>query len=117
MKRKIWAAIIFGVIVVLGAVGCLLIFNRPQTNVVLIIQDGRELYRLDLDRAEDQIIEIEYNGKINTIEIRDHKIRMAAAECPDNTCVNMGWLDLAPIICVPNRLVIQFEDSDYLSGE
>lgn len=112
MKRKIWTAVIFGIIIILGVLGGILLFSKPQTNIVLIIQDGRELYRLDLDKAEDQILEIEYKGKINTIEIKEHKIRMADADCPDHTCVNMGWLDSAPIICLPNRLVIQFENAD-----
>ncbi|MBQ2093605.1 MAG: NusG domain II-containing protein, partial [Ruminococcus sp.] len=32
------------------------------------------------------------------------------AECPDKTCVNMGWLSSAsmPIVCLPNHLVIEF---------
>lgn len=38
---------------------------------------------------------------------------MLEAECPDHTCINMGWLDsAAPIVCLPNRLVIRFAGAD-----
>ena len=117
MKRKIWAAVILVIIIILSGLASVLLLGGPETNTVIIIQDGRELYRLDLDKAEDQLLEIEYNGKINTIEIKGHKIRMADADCPDHTCVNMGWLDSAPIICLPNRLVIQFENALDADGD
>ena len=50
----------------------------------------------------------------NTIEIKDGKIRVKSAECPDKTCVHMGWLSSSamPIVCLPNHLVIRFAASD-----
>lgn len=50
------------------------------------------LYQFDLAKEADRVLEIEYEGRVNTIEIKDHQIHMQAAECPDNTCVHMGWL-------------------------
>lgn len=96
-----------------GIVGSFFVLQRPDTNFIEIVQDGTVLYQLDLAQAEDQIMEVEYEGRINTVEIKDHQIRMAEAECPDNTCVHMGWLDSsAPIVCLPNHLVIQFAEDD-----
>ncbi len=112
MKKKIWAAVICGIIALLAAAGCILLYKKPHADTVLILQDGRELYRLELSRTENKTINIEYNGKINTVEIRNHKIRMLDADCPDHTCVHMGYLESAPIICLPNRLVIQFADEE-----
>lgn len=62
-----------------------------------------------MQKTENQIVEVEYEGRVNRIEIQDHQIHMLEADCPDHTCVNMGWLDSAtPIVCLPNHLVIQF---------
>lgn len=38
---------------------------------------------------------------------------MLEAECPDKTCVHMGWLSSGamPIVCLPNHLSIEFADS------
>lgn len=80
---------------------------------VEIVQDNAVLYRIDLQQSEDQVIEIEYEGRTNTIEIVNHQIHIVAAQCPDNTCVNMGWLDSsAPIVCLPNHLVIRFTNTN-----
>lgn len=112
MKRKKWPFILVGTILLIGIVGSILVLQQPATSLVEIVQDGEVLYRLDLARAEDQVIEVEYDGRINTIEIKDHRIHMLEAECPDKTCVNMGWLaTAAPIVCLPNHLVIQFAEN------
>ena len=101
-----------------GVLGCIGVLNRPHGTMVEIVRDNEVLYQFDLVQAEDQIIEFEYEGRSNTIEIRDHQIHMLKADCQDKTCVHMGWLDsAAPIVCLPNHLVIQFSDgSEDLDG-
>ena len=96
-----------------GIVGSIFVLQQPDTQIVEIVQDGEVLYQFDLEQASDQTIEVQYEGRVNTIEIKDHRIHMLAAECPDQTCVHMGWLEsAAPIVCLPNRLVIRFADSE-----
>lgn len=78
------------------------------------MQDGVILYRFDLSAAKDQTIDIEYDGRINTVQIENGKIRVLEADCPDHTCVRMGWLKSGslPIVCLPNHLIIEFVDTD-----
>lgn len=84
----------------------------PKGSTVEVVRDGEVLYTFRLDRAEDQQIEVEYEGRHNVVEIAKGRIRVREADCPDQICVQMGWLDLAaPIVCLPNHLVIQFADS------
>ena len=112
MKLKKWPLVLAGLILCAGIAGMVLVLQPLNTTWVEIIQDGTVLYGFDLMQAEDQTIEVAYEGRINTIEIRDHRIHMLAAECPDQTCVHTGWLESAvPIVCLPNRLVIQFAES------
>ncbi len=118
MKQKVWLFGICAVLLLVGIVGSILVLRRPDTGMVEIVQDGEVLYRFDLAAEEDQILEVEYEGRINRIEIRDHQIHVLEADCPDQVCVDMGWLDsAAPIVCLPNHLVIQFtEGSDSLDA-
>ena len=81
-----------------------------------ILQDGKILYTLDLAQAEDETFTVNYGGRTNEIEIRDHQIRVKAADCPDQICVHMDWLEAAPIVCLPNRLSIQYADGEGASG-
>ena len=39
---------------------------------------------------------------------------VTSASCPDGICVNHGYLSAraGPIVCLPNRLVIQYRSSD-----
>ena len=101
----------------LGGIGGM-IWNltRSHGRQVEILQDGKILYTLDLVQAEDQTFTVNYGGRTNEIEIRDHQIRVKAADCPDQICVHMDWLEAAPIVCLPNRLSIQYADGEGASG-
>ena len=101
----------------LGGIGGMLWnLTRSHDRQVEILQDGKILYTLDLAQAEDQTFTVTYGGRINEIEIRAHQIRVKAADCPDQICVHMDWLEAAPIVCLPNRLSIQYADGESASG-
>lgn len=93
----------------IGLAGSIFLLNRPHGTWVEIVQDNEVLYRLDLVDTQDQTIEIEYEGRVNIVQIENHKIRMMEADCPDHTCIHMGWLNSSvPIVCLPNHLSIVF---------
>ena len=95
-----------------GVVGSILILRAPHSQTVQIVQGGNVLYTFDLSRQDDQEIRVEYEGRTNVIQIQNGRIRMLEADCPDHICIQMGWLDsAAPIVCLPNHLVIQFASS------
>ena len=96
MKQKKWLFLICGGLFLAGVIGSILVLRQPRTS---------------LSSEEDRIIEVEYEGQVNRIEIRDHRIHVLEADCPDQVCVDMGWLDsAAPIVCLPHHLVIQFTE-------
>ena len=101
------------VIFLLGIAGSLWLLRMPHGTEVNIVQDGAVLYTVDLALAENQTFEIEYEGRINVVQIEDGRIRMLEAECPDQTCVHMGWLNSGamPIVCLPNHLSIEYAAS------
>ena len=113
MKRKIIIIVCIGIFLI-GVIGSVWTLIRPHGDYVQIVQDGTVLYRFDLSKAQDQTIDIEYGDRINTVQIENGKIRMLSADCPDHTCVKMGWLEssAAPIVCLPNHLIIEFADAD-----
>ena len=64
--------------------------------------------------------EISSGGKIvRTVNLRidqqftvvgDGRIAVTAADCPDHYCMERGFCSSGtPIVCLPNRLVIQFQ--------
>ena len=98
MKNKLFIIIII-VIFVIGIVGSAVVFMMPSKSHVRIL-------------TEDTVFDVAYQGHVNTVEIKDHKIHVKDADCPDQTCVKMGWLSSSsmPIVCLPHKMVIEFTD-------
>lgn len=111
MKNKVFLMIII-VIFLIGLIGSIRVVTSSEKSKIRVLSDGEEVYAADLRTAEDTTFDITYEGYHNTVEIKDHRIRVADADCPDQTCVNMGWLRSAkmPIVCLPHHLVIEFMD-------
>lgn len=110
MKQRVLIAVPAAIFAA-GIVGCLLLLFAPSDhNKVLIRRDGEVLYSLDLSKETNRTFVIPYGGSSNTIEIRDGRIRVMEAECPDKVCVRTGWLSSSaiPIVCLPNHLEISF---------
>ena len=112
MKHKI-IIIIVAAVFLLSILGCILVLTAPRKNTVLVKSGGKVLYTLDLSRESDRIFTVKTDSGSNVIEIKDGKIRVQSADCPDQTCVRMGWLSSAamPVVCLPHGLVIEFADA------
>jgi hypothetical protein len=116
--------ICIGIVGVIFAVSAVLSFiflrtsgKDPENGSVWaeIVQDNNTLYKLDLSAEEDRTFRIECkDGGWNEITIKDHRICVSDADCPDHTCVKTGYLryDYLPIICLPHQLVIRFCDGE-----
>ncbi len=111
MKNKVLIGICIAIFLI-GVIGSALVLFAPHGTKVNIVQDGAVLYTFDLSVTEDQTLEIEYNGRTNIVQIENGKIRVVEADCPDKTCIRMGWLETGslPIVCLPNHLSIEFAD-------
>lgn len=119
MKAKNILIIFCIFIFIAGLSGSLWLIFRPHGQTVQIIQDGKILYTIDLEKSDDRIIETDYNGSKNIISIRNHQISVTDADCPDHTCVKMGELKsgATPIVCLPNKLVVKFSETDDIDAE
>lgn len=111
MKYKILLGVI-AAIFLCGVVGGVLVLSAPPQERVEIVSDGEVVRTVTLSRAQDTTFDIAYEGRTNTIEINESRIRVRDAECPDRTCVHMGWLRGSglPIVCVPHHLIIRYEE-------
>ncbi len=62
-----------------------------------------EKFRLEKDKEVALL-----NGRMQ-IEVKNGKIRVKDADCPEHLCVNMGWIQYGGqnIVCVPNKVMIE----------
>lgn len=118
IKSKKTLIISLILIFIFGVIGSLWLIFKPHSQTIQIIQDSKILYTFDLESTNDQTIEVDYNGNKNIIQIQNHHICIIDAECPDKTCMKMGELKsrAAPIVCLPNKLVIKFAETDEIDA-
>ena len=84
------------------------ISGQRSHNTIRITVDGREFGTYSL--SKDQVIHI---GDTNVCEIKDGKVTMIEATCPDHYCMKQKAVDEhgGSIICLPNKVVIEGKDS------
>lgn len=82
--------------------------GRGSHDTVRITVDGKEygIYSL----SKDQTITV---NDTNICEIKDGKIFMVSASCPDQLCVEQHAIDKrgGTIVCLPNKVVIESQKS------
>lgn len=67
---------------------------------------------LTIDLSENGTYRIDYGADWNLLTVRDGKLCVSSASCASQDCVRHGAANSgAPIVCLPNRLVIKFTDS------
>ncbi len=110
LKTKTWIAI-FALLLIAGIVGSLLLFNqKPEGQVVEVLQDGKCIRTIDLSQVEEPYrFVVEDASGSNTVCVEPGRICITEADCPDHVCIRRGWLSgsAEPIVCLPHKLVIQ----------
>ena len=117
MKTKSW-------ILLLGALALVCIglsfwmLGSGDAAAAQVYSEGKLLYTLDLHA--DRMLTVEGSRGTNVITVKDGKIAVTAADCPDGYCMQRGFCSGgAQIVCLPNRLVIRFlgeQEIDAVSG-
>lgn len=87
-------------------------FTTPGARAI-VTQNGNIIHTINLNEVSEPyeiIVETDHNG-YNTIYIDKDKIRFTDANCPDQLCVQTGFLsntsDIA--VCLPHGLFIEIE--------
>ncbi len=103
-------------IIILGIVMIIMIqlFKKPGKKVVIEI-DGKEVDSFLLNEENEGLRKTykSYDGNgENTILIKDKKVSVIGADCPDKICVHHKQIDKAgeSIICLPHRFIVEVKD-------
>lgn len=76
----------------------------PQATRVVIDVRGRPAYNFPIDVNRTVTFYGPY-GKM-VVQIKNRRVRMKEAHCPNLLCVKEGWISKGVIVCLPNRVVI-----------
>ena len=75
--------------------------------------DGAETARYPLDTDTETVIG-NRGGSYNLLVIKDGKVSVTGASCPDGICVNHRAISRTgeTIVCLPNRVVVRIVGAD-----
>lgn len=111
MKTKYWI-IGFALLAVVCLLCAIPLLQNEPASAARIYSDGELVKTVSL--GVDQ--EFSVHGH-NTITVKDGTIAVTQADCPDGYCMKRGFCSGgADIVCLPNRLVIQFTDDLGVDG-
>jgi len=104
-KREVLLIVIIIVISCILFLANRIIFSTPARQVEISV-DGEVVNTLDLNQDADILVE-GYNGGTNRIVIKDGRVHVSEATCPDKICVHQGWIEQTgeSIVCLPNRMI------------
>lgn len=76
----------------------------------VVYRDGEEIDRLELVNESHLTLESS-KGQENVIVIKNGKVSVTSADCPDQICVKQGAISEKgeTIVCLPHKLVIEIQ--------
>ena len=114
MKTKTW--IFLFVLLALVCLALSIVFlSAPANDCAKVYTEGKLILEIDLNKNGEYRVG---NGENwNILVVNDGKISVRAASCPTQDCVKFGERNSgAPIVCLPNRMVIEFADTEELDA-
>lgn len=116
MKTKTWIILLSLALIVCAFAGFLLLGPGKDAAQAEIISQGRVIRTVDL-RIDQEFTITTPDGGHNVVTVRDGKIAVTEANCPDHYCMDRGFCSGgAQIVCLPNRLVLRFTDTGGIDG-
>jgi hypothetical protein len=94
-------------VIAIMLIAVLSIYNRPEASKRKVLIYYQENLLGIYDLSKDMEIRIDENS---TAQISNNRIRMVKSDCPDKLCVKQGWSYSVPVICLPNKIVMEIYD-------
>ena len=115
MKTKHWIILFSVIFVILAGLTAWQYLGAKPGGKAEVYADGKLVRTLEL--SEDGEYRIESAEGWNLLTVRDGKLAVAAASCPDGDCVRCGERNAdPPIVCLPNRVSIRFTEAGGVDG-
>ena len=113
---KKWDVIIIILLVVLSFIPELIlgVFLKKEYNSKYAeITVSGKLYKnvpLSAHKGED-IIEVKTDQGINVVSIKDDKVAIIEADCPDKICMGPGYINKVgeSLVCLPHKVMVEIK--------
>ena len=110
MKKKEMGIIAVILVIAISIIAIMAYINgSKQYAEVIDLRTNEVLLKFDINKDAYYELDVPH-GKFH-IEVKDGQYHAVDVDCPNQTCVNLGWVPsfgsyYTPIICLPNSIEI-----------
>jgi len=92
------------IILLSAAVAFLYTLKNRNENKNVIINLDNQVFAVE-SLSSNQTIKLD---SLAVVELNYKGARISFSTCRNQNCVNQGWSNSLPVVCVPNRIVLEF---------
>lgn len=91
--------------------------NLKEGNTVVVIYNDNIIYTHSLSEDTEKIITTELG--MNELKIKDGKVSVIEANCPDKLCIYQKSIDKVGenIVCLPHKLIVKITNANNSESE
>ena len=116
MKNRTWLTLLGVLLAVCLVASAWLLWPRENAAYAEIRSRGKVIHTLDLSIDRELTVTTEKGS--NVITVKDGRIAVTQADCPDGYCMDRGFCAGGlQIVCLPNELEIRFVGEPEVDGE
>lgn len=116
MKLNVVAVLVIAAVALAVAAAANALGNAIDARTAVIQDADGNTFTMPL--SQDDVLTVASSAGTNVIEVQAGKVRVSEADCPNQDCVEQGWISKAgqQIVCLPHKLVVNITDEDAASA-
>lgn len=116
MRINVIAVLVITALALAAATAANALGNAVDARTVVIQDADGNTFAMPL--SKDDVLTVASSAGTNVIEVQSGKVRVSEADCPNQDCVEQGWISNAgqQIVCLPHKLVVNITDEDAASA-
>ena len=116
MRINVIAVLVITALALAAATAANALGNAVDARTAVIQDADGNSFTMPL--SQDDVLTVASSAGTNVIEVQSGKVRVSEADCPNQDCVDQGWISNAgqQIVCLPHKLVVSITDEDAASA-
>lgn len=116
MRINVIAVLVITALALAAATAANALGNAVDARTAVIQDTDGNTFAMPL--SKDDVLTVASSAGTNVIEVQSGKVRVSEADCPNQDCVEQGWISNAgqQIVCLPHKLVVNITDEDAASA-
>ncbi|WP_298629165.1 NusG domain II-containing protein [uncultured Senegalimassilia sp.] len=116
MRINVIAVLVITALALAAATAANALGNAVDARTAVIQDADGNTFTMPL--SQDDVLTVASSAGTNVIEVQAGKVRVSEADCPNQDCVDQGWISNAgqQIVCLPHKLMVNITDEDAASA-